>query len=94
MGRLLIRRLSGRPPPRVFQYHNYGDLATIGRKSAIVDFGWIRLSGRPGWLTWGAAHIFFLIGFRNRVIVMLSWLWSYLTTEYGARLITGADRKL
>ena len=51
----------------------------------------MRLSGLPGWLTWGAAHIFFLIGFRSRVMVMFSWLWSYLTTEYGARLITGDD---
>ncbi|MEO6967138.1 MAG: NAD(P)/FAD-dependent oxidoreductase [Rhodanobacteraceae bacterium] len=90
VGRLLIRRLTGRPPPCAFRYRNYGNLATIGRKSAIVDFGWMRLSGLPGWLTWGAAHIFFLIGFRSRVMVMLSWLWSYLTTEYGARLITGS----
>ena len=94
VGRLLIRRLAGRPPPRAFQYRNYGNLATIGRKSAIVDFGWMRLSGLLGWLTWGAAHIFFLIGFRNRVLVMLSWLWSYLTFEYGAGLITGSDREL
>ncbi len=93
VGRLLIRRLTGRLPPGAFHYRNYGNLATIGRKSAIVDFGWMRLSGLPGWLTWGAAHIFFLIGFRSRVMVMLSWLWSYLTTEYGARLITGSSRK-
>lgn len=93
VGDLLIRRLNGRSPPRDFRYRNYGNLATIGRKSAIVDFGWMRLSGLLGWLTWGAAHIFFLIGFRSRVMVMLSWLWSYLTTEYGARLITGENRK-
>ena len=93
VGKLLLHRLSGRPPPDVFRYRNYGNLATIGRKSAIVDFGWMRLSGLPGWLTWGAAHIFFLIGFRSRVMVMLSWLWSYLTTEYGARLITGSRRE-
>lgn len=93
VGKLLIRRLSGRPSPGDFRYRNYGNLATIGRKSAIVDFGWMRLSGLPGWLTWGAAHVFFLIGFRSRVMVMLSWLWSYLTTEYGARLITGGNRK-
>ncbi len=91
VGRLLANRLIGRPPPSDFRYRNYGNLATIGRKSAIVDFGWMRLSGLPGWLTWGAAHIFFLIGFRSRVMVMFSWLWSYLTTEYGARLITGDD---
>ncbi|MGH8284025.1 MAG: NAD(P)/FAD-dependent oxidoreductase [Gammaproteobacteria bacterium] len=93
VGRLLIRRLTGRPPPLAFRYRNYGNLATIGRKSAIVDFGWMRLSGLPGWWTWGAAHIFFLIGFRNRVMVALSWLWAYLTSEYGARLITGSGRE-
>lgn len=93
VGRLLTRRLTGQPPPSVFRYRNYGNLATIGRKSAIVDFGWLRLSGLPGWWTWGAAHIFFLIGFRNRVIVALSWLWTYLTSEYGARLITGSGRE-
>ena len=93
VGGLLVRRLTGRPSPGAFRYRNYGNLATIGRKSAIVDFGWMRLSGLPGWLTWGAAHIFFLIGFRSRVMVMLSWVWSYLTTEYGARLITGDGRE-
>ncbi|MGA9851903.1 MAG: NAD(P)/FAD-dependent oxidoreductase [Gammaproteobacteria bacterium] len=92
VGRLLIRRLNGRPPPPAFHYRDYGNLATIGRKSAIVDFGWLYLSGLPGWWTWGAAHIFFLIGFRNRVMVALSWLWAYLTSEYGARLITGSGR--
>lgn len=93
VGELLIRRLNARSPPRNFRYRNYGNLATIGRKSAIVDFGWMHVSGLLRWLTWGAAHIFFLIGFRSRVMVMLSWLWSYFTTEYGARLITGKSRK-
>ncbi|MGH8397437.1 MAG: NAD(P)/FAD-dependent oxidoreductase [Gammaproteobacteria bacterium] len=93
VGRLLTRRVTGRRPPSAFRYRNYGNLATIGRKSAIVDFGWLRLSGLPGWWTWGAAHIFFLIGFRNRVMVALSWLWAYLTSEYGTRLITGSGRE-
>ncbi|MGH8306897.1 MAG: NAD(P)/FAD-dependent oxidoreductase [Gammaproteobacteria bacterium] len=93
VGRLLTRRLTGQPAPPAFRYRNYGNLATIGRKSAIVDFGWLRLSGLLGWWTWGAAHIFFLIGFRNRVMVALSWLWAYLTSEYGARLITGSGRE-
>lgn len=75
------------------RYRDDGNLATIGRKSAVVDFGWMRLSGLPGWLTCGAAHIFFLIGFRSGVVVMFSWLWSYFTTEYGARLITGSGRE-
>jgi len=93
VGKLLLRRLTRKPALPNFHYRDYGNLATIGRKSAIVDFGWLQLSGRPAWLTWGAAHIFFLIGFRNRVMVALSWLWSYLTSEYGARLITGSGRE-
>ena len=92
VGRLLVRRLMGRSPPSAFRYRDYGNLAPIGRKSAIVSFGWMHLSGLPGWLSLGAAHIFLLIGFRSREMVMLSWLWSYLTTEYGARLITGCGR--
>ncbi|HVY02275.1 MAG TPA: hypothetical protein VG983_01360, partial [Caulobacterales bacterium] len=61
----------------------------IGRHAAVVDFGAVRLTGLIGWLVWSAAHIYFLIGFRNRVAVALDWLWSYLTFERGARLITG-----
>lgn len=93
VGKLLTRRLARQASPHAFRYRDYGNLATIGRKSAIVDLGWLRLSGLPGWWTWGAAHIFFLIGFRNRVVVALSWLWAYLTSEYGARLITGSGRE-
>jgi NADH dehydrogenase len=77
-----------------FHYHHAGDLATIGHKAAVVDFGWIRLSGLPAWLLWGCVHIFFLIGFRNRLIVMVGWLWSYFTSDRGARLITGTGREL
>ncbi|MGB9428642.1 MAG: NAD(P)/FAD-dependent oxidoreductase [Gammaproteobacteria bacterium] len=92
VGKLLMRRLRRQPPPPKFHYRDYGNLATIGRKSAIADFGWIRISGLSGWLLWGAAHIFFLIGFRNRLMVMLSWLWTYFASDYGARLITYRDR--
>lgn len=72
-----------------FAYRDYGALATIGRKIAIADFGAIRLRGFIGWLTWCVAHIYFLIGFRNRFSVALDWTWSYLTFQRGARLITG-----
>ena len=82
-------RLSGKPAPPPFRYRDYGNLATIGRREAVVDFGWLRLTGRIAWLVWGAAHIYFLIGFRNRIVVALDWLWSYLTYQRGARLITG-----
>jgi NADH dehydrogenase len=74
-----------------FTYRNYGNLATIGRKSAVADFGRFRLSGFLAWLAWSVAHIFFLIGFRNRITVMLDWAWSYVTYSRGARLITGRD---
>jgi hypothetical protein len=72
-------------------YRNYGSLATIGRRSAVVQFGRVRLSGYLAWWLWGLAHVYFLIGFRNRVSVATSWMWSYLTFQRGTRLITGAD---
>ena len=91
VARALRRRLARQPPPGPFRYRNYGTLATIGRRAAVADFGWLRISGTLAWLLWGAVHISFLIGFRNRVIVMLEWIWSYMTFPSGARLITGAD---
>ncbi len=81
-------RLCGRPT-RPFRYRHLGNLATIGRTAAVADFGRIRLSGWAAWLLWGLVHIWFLIGFRNRLVVALDWLWAYLTFERGARLITG-----
>ena len=75
-------------PPKKFYYKNRGYLATIGRADAIVDFGWFTLKGRIGWIFWSIIHIYFLIGFRNRLMVFINWLWSYLTFSKGARLIT------
>lgn len=75
-----------------FYYKNKGYLATIGRSEAIVDFGWFTLKGRSGWLFWSLIHIYFLIGFRNRLMVFANWIWSYLTFGKGARLIT--DNKI
>jgi NADH dehydrogenase len=69
-------------------------LATIGRAAAIADFGWLRLTGWLAWLAWMLVHIAFLIGFRNRVFVLLSWAWAYLTFQRGARLITGGSEHL
>src|SRR5215469_11157959 len=88
VARAIKARLHGKAPPP-FHYRNLGNLATIGRREAVADFGWLRLSGRLGWLLWSAAHIYFLIGFRNRVVVAAEWLWSYLTYQRGARLILG-----
>jgi NADH dehydrogenase len=72
-----------------FHYLNKGNLATIGRAAAVAEFGKIHISGFLAWLSWLFIHIFFLIGFRNRLIVLIQWAWSYLTYERGARLITG-----
>jgi NADH:quinone reductase (non-electrogenic) len=78
-------------PGRSFHYHNKGSLATIGRAAAVAQFPKFALSGYFAWLAWLFVHIFFLIGFRNRLLVMIQWAWSYLTYERGARLITGSD---
>ncbi|RWO86754.1 NAD(P)/FAD-dependent oxidoreductase [Mesorhizobium sp.] len=84
-------RLAGDLAPRPFRYRHDGDLATIGKRAAAIDFGWIKLTGRLAWWLWGLAHIYFLIGFRNRLAVSLSWLWIYLTGQRSARLITQGD---
>jgi NADH dehydrogenase len=78
-------------PRRNFHYHDKGSLATIGRAAAVAQIGKFELSGYFAWLSWLFIHIFFLIGFRNRLLVMIQWAWSYLTYERGARLITGSD---
>jgi NADH dehydrogenase len=85
-----MRRLRGEPTTP-FRYRDPGNLATIGRNAAIADFGFFRLSGYPAWLFWLFLHIFFLIGFRNRVSVMLQWAVSYLTYQRSVRLITGRE---
>ncbi len=69
-----------------------GSLATIGRAAGVAQFGKVHISGFVAWLSWLFIHIFFLIGFRNRLIVLIQWAWSYFTYERGARLITGDTR--
>jgi NADH:ubiquinone reductase (H+-translocating) len=73
-----------------FHYFDKGSLATIGRAAAVAQFGKVHISGFLAWLSWLFVHIFFLIGFRNRIIVLIQWAWSYFTYERGARLITGS----
>jgi NADH dehydrogenase FAD-containing subunit len=90
VARVIAGRIAGKPVSEPFRYRDYGNFATIGRHAAVADFGWLRLSGYLAWLLWGAAHIYFLIGFRNRLAVMLDWLWAYVTYQRGVRLITGA----
>ena len=86
-----IRRMIGGQQPRPFRYLDKGSLATIGRAAAVADIRGIRLSGFVAWFAWLAIHIFFLIGFRNRLLVILQWAWAYVTYQRGARLITGRD---
>ncbi len=74
-----------------FRYRHLGDIATVGRSAALIDFGWLQLTGWIGWWTWGLAHIYFLIGLKNRISVAISWLWIYLTGHRSARLITWGE---
>ena len=87
-GRHVADRILGRTM-KPFRYRDFGNLATIGRKSAVADFGRIRLSGFPAWLVWCVAHVWFLVGFRSRLSVILHWAWDYFTYARSARLITG-----
>jgi NADH dehydrogenase len=81
-------RLSEAPALPPFRYRHAGDLATIGKRRAVIDFGWIKLRGALAWWLWGFAHIYFLIGVRNRLSVALNWLWIYARDQRSARLIT------
>jgi NADH dehydrogenase len=83
-------RLAGEPA-KPFRYRDYGNLATIGRMAAVVEYGKLRLSGVFAWWFWLWIHLFFLIGFRNRLVVMIEWAWSYFSYQRGARIILGGD---
>ena len=83
-----IRRSIEGKPREAFHYWDKGTLATIGRSRAVADLGKLHFSGYPAWLAWLFVHIFFLIGFRNRILVMMEWAWAYLTYKSSARLIT------
>lgn len=90
VGRTIANRLAGKQTPP-FRYHDYGNLATIGRMAAVVDIRGFRLSGLLAWWFWLAAHVFFLIGFRNRLVVLLNWFAAYWTYQRAARIIVGRD---
>lgn len=87
---VLRAKLAGRAAP-AFRYRDYGSLATIGRMAAVIQMGRLRLSGVLAWWFWLAAHIFFLIGFRNRIVVLIDWAWAYWTHERYARIIVRED---
>jgi NADH:ubiquinone reductase (H+-translocating) len=88
VAKVIRARLAGAPAPPPFRYKHAGDLATIGKRRAVIDFGWIKLKGALAWWLWGFAHIYFLIGVRNRLSVAMNWLWIYARDQRGARLIT------
>lgn len=85
--RNVLRHLRGLPP-LPWRYVDKGNMATIGRAAGVADLGWIKLTGYLGWLAWLFVHLIFLIGFRNRAIVLFQWIWAYVTFQRGARLIT------
>jgi NADH:ubiquinone reductase (H+-translocating) len=89
----LERAVEGQPL-RAFKYRDKGSLATIGRAAAVADFGRVRFGGFLAWMAWLVIHLFFLIGFRNRFLVITQWAWAYLTYQRGARLITGETKNL
>jgi NADH dehydrogenase len=88
---LIAARLRNASPPAPFVYRNPGNLATIGRKSAVIEFPSLSLRGWLAWWIWGVAHIYFLLGVPSPIMVSLRWLWEYLTYGRGARLITGSE---
>jgi len=91
VARLIRDRITGRPAAPVFRYRHTGELATIGRRSAVIQFPRLALKGWPAWWVWGIAHIYFLLGVPSPILISLRWLWEYLTYGRGARLITGAE---
>ena len=93
VARAVAARIAGREAPAAFVYRDRGLLATIGRRAAVIAYRRLRLSGWIAWWIWGAAHVYFLVSLRNRLIVVTQWLWSYLLFERGARLITGNDAR-
>jgi NADH:quinone reductase (non-electrogenic) len=92
VGKLIAARLEGQSV-QPFRYRHAGDLATIGRRAAVVSIGKVHLKGFIGWLFWSVVHIYFLIGLRRRFVVAINWLWDYLTFQRGARLITEVPRQ-
>jgi len=96
MGRHAARNLraslAGRPT-KPFRYRDYGQLATIGRSKAVAMFGRVHVWGWLAWIAWLTAHIYFLIGFRNRLVVLIDWAWAYWTFERSARIVTGAAKR-
>jgi NADH dehydrogenase len=92
VARLIADRVRGRTTP-AYRYRNMGNLAVIGRASAVADFGWFRMTGYPAWLLWLFVHLMYLVEFDNRLLVFIQWAWNYFTRNRGARLITYSFEK-
>ena len=90
VAQLIKSRVAEQPTPK-FVYKDSGSLAVVGRNAAVVNLNWIKFTGFPAWMIWLVVHIFYLIEFDNKLVVMTQWLWSYTTRNQGARLITGRD---
>jgi len=90
--RNILAALAGKSA-RPFRYRDYGQLATIGRSAAVAMFGRIRIWGWLAWVAWLTAHIYFLIGFRNRLVVLIDWAWAYWTFERSVRIVIGEGRR-
>jgi NADH dehydrogenase len=90
---VIRRRLFAKAEPPPFRYRHEGSLAQIGKRKAVIDFGWLKLRGTIAWWLWGIAHIYFLVGVRSRLSVALNWLWVYTRNQRSARLITQAERE-
>ncbi|WP_047307378.1 NAD(P)/FAD-dependent oxidoreductase [Rhodopseudomonas palustris] len=88
VGALIAAETAGRAVEKPFVYRHQGDLATIGRKSAVVSVRGLKLKGFPGWMFWGLVHVYFMMGGRNRIAVLANWMWEYMTYQRGARLIS------
>jgi NADH dehydrogenase len=91
VGKLITSRIRGKPQQKPFVYRNPGNLATIGRRRAVIEFPFVTLRGWLAWWIWGIAHIYFLVGVPSPLLISIRWLWEYLTYGRGARLITGSE---
>ncbi len=89
---VIANRIAGKPAAQTFYYRHAGHLATIGRRSAVIEFSHYKMKGRLAWWIWGIAHIYFLVGVPSPLLISIRWLWEYITYGRGARLITGGEQ--
>jgi NADH dehydrogenase len=89
---VIAKRIAGKPAARTFHYRHAGHLATIGRRSAVIEFSRYKMKGWLAWWIWGIAHIYFLVGVPSPLLISIRWLWEYITYGRGARLITGSEQ--